>query len=97
MENKNTTIQIGSTDIKITYKALPEESEQFYRGYCDILNHHIYINTNQSRKMMQETLLHEILHAIINIYGIEANMEEEVLVRVLTHALQQAGYKRSAR
>lgn len=92
--NKNTTIKIGSTKVKIRYKELDDDTEYFCRGLYDRVNHIIWVNTNQTQAEIDEALLHETLHAICNIYGIEANMDEEVLVRIYTNALQQAGYKK---
>lgn len=57
-------------------------------GACVYIHQEIYLNRNQSAERAADTLLHEVLHAVWDVAGLDAvpMLHEEVVVRAFaTH------------
>lgn len=78
-----------------TYKIRQKQMKDY--GLCDYDNKCILLKTGMSTTQREETILHEVLHAILYESGIGFKFDtstEEAVVRALEHGLYQAGFKR---
>lgn len=57
-------------------------------GRCDFTNQKIYINVNQGADSIKDTLLHEILHGISYLMGLEDKDSEEAFVGRISTGLR---------
>ncbi|ENZ7246183.1 ImmA/IrrE family metallo-endopeptidase [Enterococcus hirae] len=75
-----TNIKIGGMNYRIEEKEAPDNNPQCY-GVCVYHDAHIEIKTTLSKERKEQTLIHEMLHAIFFEAGFEEH-EEEVVNRV---------------
>jgi hypothetical protein len=57
-------------------------------GYCDKMKRQIYIDESLEPRVMRDTLLHEILHALWAEWRFPERQEEEATVTWLARALE---------
>lgn len=87
LENKNQKLKILGKTFEIL------RADTFYKkhawGEIDYLNQTIEIENSLSEDKFKETLLHEILHAILESLGFDELNEDEHLIQCLANSLHQ--------
>lgn len=78
------TIKILNLRYKIKFVKDTERTASEADGWCDPSNQTIAIYDGLPREAMADTFLHEVIHAIGNVMGIEWGSEESVARRVAT-------------
>lgn len=78
------------------YEVVRSKLPKNLHGDCSDEKFKIRINTTQPPEMQQQTLFHELIHAVLFQSGfhytlLEKGISEEHLVRVLEHGLWRAG------
>lgn len=59
-------------------------------GHCQVLDNLVVIDPENAKSRLPETLLHEILHAIMNVTGLDSKLEdgqEEDILRSISPIL----------
>ena len=64
---------------------LAEAAKSF--GSCSNRHHRIQVATHYSDDKVRAILLHEVLHAIWDVWSLEDEDDEERIIRTLTHGL----------
>lgn len=83
------SIRIGYLDFTVTHNNSPTHSDSAL-GYTRKDAGHIHINEHQSKVNKVNTVIHEVLHAIVHTQGIPINDElEEQVVNALANGLTQ--------
>jgi hypothetical protein len=84
----NMKIKIIDVDYTVNFQdpALFDFADVF--GYCDKITRHIYIDNSLDTRVMRDTLLHEILHALWAEWRFPESQEEESTVTWLARALE---------
>lgn len=81
-------VRIMGADYKIVFKRLPD-----LFGKCNYTDRVIFINTDHSEAIQRESLLHELLHAILEecseIDEAECKDREEKVIRYMSPRLFQ--------
>ena len=65
-------------------------SGDLYMGRCETSKATITLDKGLSDDMLKQTLIHEYLHAVLDIYGIEHN---EPIIHVLSNELFRNGFR----
>lgn len=80
------TLKIGGHTYKVVVGAVPDSLKALYAdtecGLCDVANCVIYINGNQTPSQCEESLIHEVLHAV------NGTLEHDLL-HSLAHSIHQ--------
>lgn len=56
----------------------PDNESGLVHGKCDLLRRIIFLNQDNSDNVQETTLLHELIHALTEIYGITPMTEADV-------------------
>lgn len=59
-----------------------EEKETFFFGQCDHVKQTIYILTDLTHEQAKQTLIHELTHAFMNVYGF-GHITEQVPLEIM--------------
>ena len=79
-------IKIGKLVYKIKYQEIVDNVLRF--GQCDSAKQEILIATKFSVLRQKETLIHEVIHAVLNEYGIEHNESiPSIMAKVFTEII----------
>ncbi len=81
------SIIIGPYDIEIIYKEKVIVDDEEQDGCYDQKNQTIEIRKGTSLQRKQVVFVHEVIHALIDIYKVPAKKGEELLVEALDHAV----------
>ena len=80
---KITNIKIGPYDYTVIHGPIISEDS----GLCLPSKLEIYINTHESEERETDTLLHECLHALWDVFNLGESCDEETAVRALASGL----------
>lgn len=79
-------LKIGAHVFTVEYVKRDRVSQKIFEqdncGFCDTKHNKIYIDTNQTDDQVEESLIHEILHAI-------NGTMEHTLLHQIAHSLHQ--------
>jgi hypothetical protein len=74
------SLKIGPYCYGVVFKEDLEHEGNSLFGLCDQVNHIIYMRKGMEPKKKMETFLHECLHAIEDVYGVEIGEEKVSLL-----------------
>lgn len=80
-------VKVGAFDFSIEDWHPRTAANKGRYGECEFLNFVIRIDQSHRRCKVADTLIHEILHAIFWVWGIEDGDKEERLVNTLSTAI----------
>ena len=83
------TIKIGLRTYTLEVKDVVTNSDDVLWGLCDRASGKIEITQHHDLPVMQDTLVHEVLHAVYDDRGLEKGDEEERIVKALATGLVQ--------
>lgn len=85
--NLPVSVKIGAWNYYIEPWSMPDAEDVGKWGDCSHAQRRIRISQACDRKQASQTLLHEILHAVVFIWGCKINDPEERLVGTIGEAL----------
>lgn len=88
-------IKIGYQDVSINFSEFDKETDYVYGEYDSVKNT-IELNKKQTPRQMANSLLHEVVHAVVHDSGLNSDgnclsndKDEELAVNAITNSLSQ--------
>ena len=75
-------VKVGGVTYKIKNKENPHSNGNVCYGTCDHQNLVIEMNSNNNKQRYNQTLIHEIMHAVFYEAGLSMENEEDIVNRL---------------